>query len=441
MKYMPTKKLALLLLFWGLGMLLFPLHGYGQSFSKLVESADQWLAKGGYAEAAPLYEQAARLKQNHPEAMLQAAECYYQLRDYTRASECYRYAANVRPKDPFIWLRYGRSLKQAGHPAEATEVFQQLIGSYAGADREQVTTVAILEIEGCQLAEQLMKEGKITDKNLLIRRLSDSLNSGQSEFAPIRWKEDVLYFFTKARGHTELLRSLRIDGDWQPPRPATGLPLAIWSDLGSGSLAPDGGRFYYTRCPEENTEVGAYPACALYVTRRAADGWSEPERLHDYLNLPGYTLLTPFITQAAGREVLFFASDRPGGSGGLDLYRCERPLDADEFDFSFPQNLGPLVNTSGDELSPHYSPVNARLSFSSNGHVTLGGLDIFQSYPVPDGWSVPNLLGPPVSSPADDLFFVPDLTGPGGILVSNRRFGAAKSSTRHNDLFEIQALR
>ncbi len=427
----------------GLVVLLFSsLSVCAQSFSKLIETADQAWAKMDYAEAASHYEEAARLKQNRPETMQQAAEGYYQLRDYAKAAECYQYAEKVLPKNDLIWLRYGRSLKQAGHPSEAMMVFQVLITNYVGADRAQVTAVANLEIKGCQLAIHFIEDQDNIDKSLVLHRLSDSLNSLQNEFAPIRWNDDVLYFFTKAYGQTELLRSLRSDGEWQPPHPATGLPSAIWSDLGSGSLSPDGQRFYYTRCPEDRDASGTYPPCALYVTRRTtAGGWGEPERLRDYLNLPGYTLLTPFVTQAAGREVLFFASDRPGGFGGLDLYRCERLLNSDDLDFSFPQNLGPWVNTLGDEISPYYSPENTTLSFSSNGHATIGGLDVFQSYPVPSGWATSYPLGPPFSSPADDLFFVPNRKGKGGILVSNRLFGQDKTSTRHNDLFEVQPLR
>jgi len=423
-------------------LMLFPLGMQAQSFAKLVESADQLWAKGDYAGAASSYEQAARLKQNNPETMLLAAEGYYQIRDYGRAAECYRYAEKALRSDDLVWLHYARALKQADKPTEAIQVFRLLIGSYGGADREQVAAVATIEIKGCQSAIQAIENQKVIDTTWSVHRLSDSLNSLENEFAPIRWNDHVLYFFTKARGQTELLRSLRNAGEWQPPQPAIGLPSAIWADLGSGSLSPDGQRFYYTRCPENKDADGTYPPCALHVTRRAATGnWGEPERLRDYLNLPGSTVMTPFITHAAGREVLFFASDRPGGCGGLDLYRCERPLASDDLDFSFPQNLGPQVNTLGDDLAPYYSPLEGTLSFSSNGHVTLGGLDVFQSRFTPDGWSAPNPLGSPFSSPADDLFFVPDSTGKGGILVSNRLFGPAKNSTRHNDLFEVRPLR
>ena len=416
--------------------------GQAQSFTRLETAADQASAKGRYAEAAPFYEQAARLRENRPGTMAQAAECYYLLRDYAKAAECYGLAEPALAKNDLARLRYGRSLKQAGQPAEAMAVLRQLAASYTGADREQVAAAANLELAGCHLALQFAEDQNLTNTSLFISRLPDSLNSLENELAPIRWADDVLYFFTKAGGHTELVRSLRSNGYWQSPRPAAGLPAAVQSDLGSGTLAADGRRFYYTRCPEEQISAKGYPDCVLLVIRRtAADAWSEPEALRDYVNLSGATILTPFVIYTAERELLFFASDRPGGFGGLDLYGCERPLDADDLDFSFPQNLGPSVNTAGDELAPFFDPVSANLWFSSNGHISLGGLDIFRARTVPGGWDRPQRLPLPINSSADDLFFVPDRTGREGLLVSNRLFGAAKNSTRHNDLFEVQPLR
>ena len=423
-------------------VLLIPAALTAQSFAKLESAANQAFAKGQFAEAAPLYEQAARLKNNRPETMKQAAECYYLLRDYAKAAECYRQAEAAFGKNDLAALRYGRSLKQAGQTKNALFVFRQLATDYQAGDRDSMLSIFNLEIGGCLLALDLLENQALLNSQTRIIRLNDSINSLQNELAPIRWSEDVLYFFTKARGRTEMMRSLRSESDWQAAQLATGLPPSIKKDLGSGTLSADGHRFYCTRCPEDDPATGIYPPCALYLIRRTTDNqWSEAQRLSDQINLPDATILTPFVTDGEGRELLFFASDRPGGFGGLDLYGCERPLDGGDQDFSLPQNLGPLVNSTGDDLAPYFDPVSATLWFSSSGHVTLGGLDVFDSQLVNNNWSVPQHLDPPVNSTADDLFFVPDHRGRGGILVSNRLFGPAKNSTRHNDLFEIQSLR
>jgi len=420
-------------------LLLLPLAAHTQSFAKLEAAAKQAFARGQFAEAGPLYEQAARLRNNRPDVMAQAAESYYVLRDYAKAAECYGFAQPVLGKNDLAALRYGRSLKQAGQPSAALVVFRQLVASYTAEDREVMLSVFNREIAGCQLAlADLAEQGPA----FRILRLSDSINSLQNELAPIRWSDDVLYFFTKARGRTEMMRSLRRAGEWQAAQPAAGLPEAMRNDLGSGTLSPDGQHFYCTRCPKDDPATGVYPPCALYLIRRTASNqWGEPERLDSRINLPDATILTPFVSYSDHRERLFFASDRPGGFGGLDLYRCERPLAADDLPFSSPENLGPLVNSIGDEIAPYFDSTALKLWFSSNGHVTLGGLDVFETQEVAGDWGAPKRLDAPFNSPADDLFFVPDRSGRGGILVSNRLFGEAKNSTRHNDLFEIQPLR
>ncbi len=129
---------------------------------------------------------------------------------------------------------------------------------------------------------------------------------------------------------------------------------------------------------------------------------------------------------------------RPGGrAGGLDLYVCERPLQADDLDFSLPRNLGPLVNTGGDETTPFFDIEHQTLFFSSNGLVSLGGFDVFKSTLSGGSWAPPENLGLPFNSAADDQWFVPRRDGEGGFLSSNRSLGMEKPGTFDDDIFEI----
>ncbi len=151
-----------------------------------------------------------------------------------------------------------------------------------------------------------------------------------------------------------------------------------------------------------------------------------------------HTSMHPCVAEEQGRELLLFASDREGGLGGLDLYVCARPLDSGEFDFSFPQNLGEVINTGGDEISPFFEPATQTLWFSSNGHISLGGLDIFKTTRSAGKWTKPENPGWPLNSPADDLFFskiMNDKKG-GGFFVSNRSVEGRKPGTLDEDIFE-----
>ena len=166
-------------------------------------------------------------------------------------------------------------------------------------------------------------------------------------------------------------------------------------------------------------------------------GWKQPERLRDYINLPETSAMHPFVCSDSLNEWLFFASNRPGGFGGLDLYACERRLDSDQMDFSLPQNLGERVNTAGDEITPFYEPASDVLYLSSYGHVSHGGFDIFSTRQVAGRWQKPGNGGLPLNSPADDFFFVLKKDGKGGFFSSNRLFGSARTSSGDEDIFEI----
>ena len=136
-------------------------------------------------------------------------------------------------------------------------------------------------------------------------------------------------------------------------------------------------------------------------------------------------------------EWLFFSSDKAGGMGGMDLYSCKRPLLSDDFDFSFPLNLGNKVNTGADEATPNYDVFSKTLWFSSIGHPSLGGMDVQFSIGEGNIWTKPENAGVPINSPADDFFFALKRDGSGAFLISNRPVAKEKESSSDDDIFEI----
>ncbi|GAB4492128.1 MAG: hypothetical protein OHK0019_13460 [Saprospiraceae bacterium] len=426
--------------FWALILSIIPLALTAQDATKVALVADDLLATGRIREAAAQYEQAARLNANNAQLLYKAAEAYYRIRDYSKAAECYAEVQQEYERYELAGLRYARALKQSGQYAKAMEAFKQFAQNYKGARKAQIIAVAMNEVKGCELALELAQQPVSSVLPADIKILPQGVNSPENEFAPIAFSDNLLYFSTLARGRVQFMRSQRKPGGWLAPTPALGLPESVSARFGNGTFSPDGKRFYCTQCdepaPDERGGNGLRTRCNLYLLRRADDGsWTEPERLRDYVNMPNATATHPFVTQDRGREFLFFASDREGGFGGLDLYVCERPLDSDDLDFSFPQNLGNTVNAGGDEVTPFFDPASQTLWFSSNSHISVGGLDVFKSVRVQGKWSKPENAGFPVNSPADDFFFTLKKNG-GGFLVSNRNFDS-KTSTRDEDIFEI----
>lgn len=419
-----------------------PLSLNAQNAEVITKDADNLLAAGKIGEAAEMYELAGRLDGTHSELLYKAAENYYRVRDYRRAAECYGMVKEEYGRFELAGLRYARALKQCGHYDEAAEAFRQFGHDYRGDRKAQVISVVTNEIKGCELALQMMtlKSSQVLPADL--KPLPEWINSPDNDFAPIPFSDNLLYYSTVVQGQVKLMRSLRQSGLWQKPSEATGLPESAAFRYGNGVFSPDGNRFYCTQCSEPNTAgrggIGQKSLCNLYVLRRTPEGdWGPPVRLRSYINMPDHTVTHPFVTQEQGRELLFFASDREGGFGGLDLYVCERPLDSDDLDFSFPQNLGSSVNTAGDEVTPFFSPSSQTLWFSSNGLPSAGGLDVFKSVKSEGKWSRPENVGFPVNSPADDFFFTLKKDGNGGFLTSNRQEGSSKSGTRDDDVFEF----
>lgn len=429
-----------ILMLRALFVFLFPFALLAQDATPVALLADEMISAGKIGEAAAQYEQAARLNANDPVLLYKAAEAYYRVRDYRRASDCYAEVKEEYERYELAGLRYARALKQSGQYAASMEAFREFARRYKGARKAQIVGVVSNEIKGCELALELAEQPVSSVLPAAVNILPTEVNSSENEFAPVSFSDNLLYFSTLAQGQVQFMRSQRKAGVWQSPTPAAGLPESVTARFGNGAFSPDGKRFYCTQCDEaaagERGGNGLRTRCNLFLLRRQADGsWSEPERLRDYINIPDHTATHPFVVEDRGREMLFFASDREGGFGGLDIYLCERPLDSDDLDFSFPQNLGNTVNTAGDDVTPFFDPATQTLWFSSNSHVSIGGLDVFKSVRSAGKWSKPENAGTPVNSSADD-FFLTMKKGGGGFLVSNRRF-EAKTSTRDEDIFEF----
>jgi hypothetical protein len=141
-------------------------------------------------------------------------------------------------------------------------------------------------------------------------------------------------------------------------------------------------------------------------------------------NDPLYSFCTPALTPDGQR--IYFASDMPGGSGGMDLYYCNRV----DNDWDRPVNLGPVINTQNNESFPFVCEFG-RLYFASDGHIGLGGKDLYYTREINGEWIAPVHLESPINSPADDFGIVLDSTLESGYFSTNRR--------KTDDIFSFRA--
>ena len=236
-------------------------------------------------------------------------------------------------------------------------------------------------------------------------------------------------------GRAQIYRSQKVRGEWSKATTPASFPAIDDDHFCNGTLTPDSKRFYFTICKSIESWGGLTTRCELYVTRRIGSGWSAPERLKDYVNVENATTTHPYVVYNGDTEILYFASNRQGGFGGMDIWYMTRDINSNDIDFTFPVNAGPTVNTQQDEITPYYDLDDATLYFASNGLITMGGYDIFKASGSRSQWQEAENIGLPFNSSADDFFFILTPSRANGYLVSNRIFEPTKTTTTHEDIF------
>lgn len=406
------------------------------SWRKHVKLAEELHAKAQYADAGEHYLAAFKQKTKKKELAYKAGECFFIIRDYHNAAEAWKNVKDDNATYPLIGLRYARCLKQKGDYEAASNELVNFLGHYSAADKATVSEVVQNELRGCELAAQLAVKGD--DENIHIEHLSSNVNTPETEFAPFPFSDEALYFSSTMAQRAEIYRSIKTRGVWGKATPIENFPVIEGDHFCNGTLTPDASRFYFTICKSVEKWGGLTTHCEIYVTRRVGKSWTTPERLPEYINEQGVSTTQPYVVHNDNTEILYFASSRTGGLGGMDIWYTTREINSNANDFTLPINCGSRVNTMGDEITPFYDKVEGKLYFASNGQISIGGFDIFSAEGAKSQWKAAENAGTPLNSPADDFSFVKTPSGKGGFIVSNRIFGMEKVTSTHEDIFEFE---
>lgn len=404
------------------------------SWRKHRKLGDDLAAEGQYYEAAENYRMAWEAKQSKTELIYMAGENYARIRDYRKAAEAYQHVQDKTSEYPLVGMKYARSLKQDGQYEKARAAFQRVQETYAGQDKAILQEIITAEIQGIDLATQLPSRA---DRRLEMTFPGGGINTEFDEFGGTPMDVDLLYYTSTMGGQARMYESRRSGRTWTKGATPSNFPVVQGGQYGNSALSPDGQRLYLTICNGDGGWQELNTRCEIYVIKRNGSGWSQPERLPDFINAKGVNTTHPAVAHFAGLEYVFFSSNRQGGRGGMDLWYVTRDMGRDNNDFTFPVNLGATINTLGDEVTPFYNPDEDMLYFASNGHPGLGGSDIFKSKGEEVNWTTPQNVGIPLNSSADDYGYVAAPGGFSGFVVSNRVFGGEKTNTRHFDLFEF----
>lgn len=197
-------------------------------------------------------------------------------------------------------------------------------------------------------------------------------------------------------------------------------------------LSEDGQRMMLTRC--ERTGEGDLH-CHLWESERRGGNWTKPKKLSSVINPGDYSSMQPCLVEYADYEVLYFSSNRPGGYGKSDIWYAIRK----NGHFQSPVNLGPAINTDGDEVTPFYDKHSNMLYFSSDEHHPIGDFDIFCSEGALGRWQPVKHLPRPFNSVYNDFYFVVNQGSKSGFLSSNRPHrDMVDEDTCCNDIFYVE---
>ena len=236
------------------------------SWRQYQKLADELYMKSLYADAAENYEAAWRKKVKKKQLLAKAAECYYIIRDYKKAASAYKRLKEEFKKFPLAGLRYARSLKQTGKYDEASREFVYFINNYKGSDKNLLEKIVQNEIDGCELG--IKQKAEEPNSNVEIYHLGSQVNTPETEFAPIPFNEDVLYYSSTMADKARIYLTMREpSGEWKKGELPKNFPEMSDQHYCNGSLSPDGTRFYFTICESKENWGGLTTRCDIHVIK------------------------------------------------------------------------------------------------------------------------------------------------------------------------------
>ena len=242
--------------------------------------------------------------------------------------------------------------------------------------------------------------------------MGPAVNGPDDEYMPTLSADGRILLFTRYNRATrqEDFYFCRLVEDHWSKAVKMAEPVNSDQNEGSGCLSQDGRMLFFTACDRKD---GA-GRCDLYIAYRKGKGWSRPQNLGPAINTGGWES-QPCLS--IDGQTLYFASDRKGGQGGIDIWMSR----LEEGQWTTPVNLGPTINTSGTEKCPFLSFDGQKLYFSSDGHIGMGDMDLFVSTRVNDStWGEPVNLGYPINTSGDESSIIVSPDGRTAIFSSDK---------------------
>lgn len=367
---------------------------------------------------------------------------YYQMGEYDKALDHFKAGLRSEPGDKSLLNMLGAVYQELNDHENAiiylkqlTEYHPEYANGYYFLARSQYNIMKYKEaklsldtfLKGKDLRPDYIKQANIMMKSvdfainamahpldIQFENLGKNINSKYHEYWPGFTIDESVFIFTRQDSYGEDIFMSRKQGEeWGKAFLLPG-DVNTPNNEGNVSITADGKYIFYTACNRPD----GYGGCDIYLSIMSADGtFSKPRIVRPPLNSSAWES-QPSISPDG--TVIYFASNREGGFGGIDIWRAEWKGS----NFTNPVNLGPEINTEGDDQAPFIHPDGKTLYFSSNGREqTMGGPDLYVTRFDGQKWSTPENLGYPINTAGEEFGMIVDRMGKYAYVSSDRKGG------------------
>lgn len=419
-----------------ISFLLLTCNSYAQHKKNWSELGDKAFNQGDYYGASIYYDNA---RINDPTNLTLIAKLAKSLRlnnDYNKAEDYYKYIVLKDKEDKYPLAIFWKATMEKYNAKYSTSLlsWEAVKKKFENDSLRYEYQKAKQEIRSCNYAMRYAKSYQPIE----IKNLGSTINTTEAEFGT--WlQDDSILYFSSLRGqlnedlevlseddyYIKIYRATQQNNAWVNEGALDSIINHPAYHTGNGSFSNNGNTFFFSRC-DLNLR------CDLYKTTLGKYTW-QPAKVIDELNAKNATNTQPIVVTVDGVEVLFFVSDREGGYGKNDIWYTVKKTDST---YTNPINLGPSINTPGNEISPFFDAYDTTFYFSSDWHEGFGGFDVFKAKLDLNNPMLVHNAGQPINTSVNDFYF--SVFGYKGFLTSNRPGSMGeKGLTCCNDLYEL----
>jgi outer membrane protein OmpA-like peptidoglycan-associated protein len=413
---------------------------------------DKLFEQGSLYNGLHYYEAAIAKNPKETNLYQQLADGNFMLRDYRSANRYYKMLVDMDTAKHTNWMalyKYALTEKFLGNYEKAKLLFEQFNETYKNsADLANIRKKVTMEDAGCDLGIKFRDDKTFKETRLV--HLDTNVNQPFTDYAPVLKDPHTLYFSAVVSdkviltGKREKFATFsrmysakkNSDSSWTQKQILPGEVNTVAYHVGNPTFSANGKTMYYTQCLQDDNQA---IKCNIYKSLLGDTGWVAGTMLNENVNAPGATNTQPNLGKnERGEDVLYFVSDRNIGRG-TDIFYAKLNSDGT---FDKAREISGNINTDGNEFTPNYDVQTNTLYFSSDGHINIGGADVFKTKPANGSWSEPENLGMPINSSVDDMYYSWNEKDGIGFVVSNRPGGyGLKSETCCDDIYQLYRYR